>query len=441
MNLLQDLEGPIIGALLTKPEALPLVAELSPEDFSEPITRDIFKSIRGLYCSGKAVDRITVESDVGHAYQEFLGVCCQIASVVPKEHAEILKREVRLAAIRALGEELTFSTDLDHAAERIAGLNQQLVESRKWTPTPMSAALADFVSRHEGKVEPDYLSFGFSKLDLMTYVEAGDFVVIGGEPSSGKTMLATIMATHIAKKKRVGFFSLETTARKLTDRIISQQTSVPMRRIKLNTLEPADGKAIAKASSELAKLDLDIWSAAGMTVADIQALTMAHRYDVIFIDYLQIINDSGKTRYEQVTNISMQLHAMAQKNGITVIALAQLSRPERAIKNPPPPSMNDLRESGQIEQDADAVLILYRKERNSPSSPRILKVAKNKEGSRGQIELDFDGETVSFSEARPTYAPNPNKKDRRTRDREPDWEAMENAGIPVIDDRDGPLPF
>ena len=103
-------------------------------------------------------------------------------------------------------------------------------------------------------------------------------------------------------------------------------------------------------------------------------------------------------RFEQVTQISMGLHTLAQQSGITVIALAQLSRPDKSKKKKDPPGMHDLRESGQIEQDADAVLLLYHKDPNDNAGPRMLKIGKNKEGERADFELNFKGESQLFSE-------------------------------------------
>ena len=106
----------------------------------------------------------------------------------------------------------------------------------------------------------------------------------------------------------------------------------------------------------------------------------------------------------------MALHAMAQTHGITVVALAQLSRPEKKKNGrPDPPSMHDLRESGQIEQDADSILLIYRLNPNDNGGARVLKVGKNKDGDWAEFTLDFDGPTQFFSESR--YQPKPRKSD------------------------------
>ena len=150
----------------------------------------------------------------------------------------------------------------------------------------------------------------------------------------------------MAKKYRVGYFSLETNKSKLIDRAMSHLSQVPLRKIKEEDLNDADWAALAAAGTALASLSIDFIDASGMSVRDIQAIALNKRHQVVVVDYLQLVIDSGKGRYEQVTNISQGLHTMAQSNGIAVIALAQLSRPEKTNGKLQPPTMSSFRESG-----------------------------------------------------------------------------------------------
>lgn len=183
---------------------------------------------------------------------------------------------------------------------------------------------------------------------------------------------------------------------------MSHLSRVPLAKIKRRELNEADWVSLAAAASKLSALNFDCIDAGGMTVRDIQAVALNKRYQVVLVDYLQLVLDSGKGRYEQVTNISQGLHTMARSNGITVIALAQLRRPEKENGKLKPPTMADFRESGQIEQDADVAMLLWPSDPNDNRSRRILKVGKNKEGDRLRIELDFDGATQTLTPAEPT---------------------------------------
>ena len=140
-----------------------------------------------------------------------------------------------------------------------------------------------------------------------------------------------------------------------------------------------------------------------MTVQDIQADAMAHRYEAVYVDYLQIVEPETRraNRTEQVSAISRGLQQLAHGSGRLVVALAQLTRAEYTSKHEQvEPTMSDLRESGQIEQDADAILLLYLERPNQPdTSRRALKVGKNKEGVRMKTYLVFDGQYQRFRES------------------------------------------
>ena len=138
-------------------------------------------------------------------------------------------------------------------------------------------------------------------------------------------------------------------------------------------------------------LDLHVVEASGWTVEQIKSKALQLKATVIMIDYLSLIQGNGNSTYEKVSNISIALHTMAQRTKIAVIALSQLSREGKNA-----PDMTSLRESGQIEQDADCILLLHTVEPDNPHSDRELIIAKNKEGQTGKIPLTFKGEYQKF---------------------------------------------
>ena len=152
----------------------------------------------------------------------------------------------------------------------------------------------------------------------------------------------------------------------------------------------------------MAKRDLTVLQASGMTATEIQATSQAYGFQVVFIDYVQLVapeSDRRANRQEQMAGVSMALHTFAQKTGTMVVELAQLTRQERGGWREP--DMHDLKESGQFEQDADMIFLLFRPnpkdEDLDQEKNRILKIAKNKEGRRGRWPLYFDGDTQTFS--------------------------------------------
>ena len=177
---------------------------------------------------------------------------------------------------------------------------------------------------------------------------------------------------------RVCYFSLETDPDTLTARIIANRLAVPLADVKAKTVPQSSLDDLA----ELHKLPLFIRSASGKGAGWIKAQAQRMKAQVIFIDYLQLLTASkAKDRYQQITSISIALHELAQTTGILVVALAQLNRNAAHAS----PSTADLKESGQLEQDADAILLL-----SADKEQYQTILAKNKEGRVGEIPLIFD---------------------------------------------------
>ena len=305
---------------------------------------------------------------------------------------------------------------LDEARAAVETASECLCDSKTLRVVSWYQGLCEFYQRHADGRQPDYLRWGIRQLDERLYAERGDLIIIGGLPSSGKTLLATQFAMHMARSGlRVGVFSLETSDAKLYDRMVAQTEGINFGRIKRNQMIADDYKTASTAIQTAQRITLDVIRASGFSVADVQAVAMARRYDVIVIDYVQLLQAKGNTRVEQVTNISLALHTMAQRAGIAVIALSQLSRPEKGQQRSRTPSMSDLRESGQLEQDADAIMILAAQ----PGGNRVLSIVKNKESERGAIELVFDAAHLRM-------APLVSKSDTAAdHDDEDDWPRMQ----------------
>ena len=262
--------------------------------------------------------------------------------------------------------------------------------------------MADLVTRLENpEMKPQYLPFGFSALDGRVRISKGKFVIIGGYPSSGKTALALNMAVSMARRYRVGFFSLETDFSTVFNRVGAYISGVSYAHIQDGELTKEEDKTL-RGIAPLFRLDsLIVEHASRLNVQSLQAAALSGRYDVIFVDYLQLLESDlsrNTSRYEQTTRVSMELHRFAQDRGVAVIALSQLSRPDKGQKNPRRPTMIDLRESGQLEQDADVVMILAQDSDNPDTDDRLLYIDKNKDGKLGMVRLAFDGETQRFSQ-------------------------------------------
>ena len=238
-------------------------------------------------------------------------------------------------------------------------------------------------------------SFDSLFLDKLLHIGRGKFVILAADSSSGKTALALQFAYHIAEGgKKVGFFSLETDNDTLTDRLMAetQVAGIALPRTKTKALSTADYNRAMEAGIRSTQVRMDLIDNCE-TVDEIRAVTIQKGYDVICVDYLQLIDEEGEKRWDTVTKISMGLHRMAQTLGVTVIGLSQVTPPDKTGKKNL--TMDDLRESRQLKHDADAILILERCD-EFPEG-RTLTIAKNKDGKRNKgMKLAFDPEHMSF---------------------------------------------
>lgn len=392
-----DAQVGVLGSVLISPELAGLVVSRSRASDYEGNYRAIYTAVSEAYAEGKPADPIVILDKLGQSFRPLL---LEIMDVTPtaanaETYLAMLREQAQLRSLQPLAEEIRTAPNMETARGIVAKINACLCDRPSIGGVNFEAGLLDFYERHKG--DKKYIPWGFDSLEEHLFVESGDFVVLGGYPSAGKTALALTFAVKQAAAYRVGVFSLETGTGKLMDRLISSAAKVDMDKIKRNKMDQEDYAAIAVLVDRFRGKNIEFFSASGMTVQDIQAVALSHRFNIIYVDYLQIITPSREEkRTTQVTEISMALHRLAQVNGITVVALSQLSRPEKSGDYSKAPNMQSLRESGQIEQDADVIMLLYKTEPDRSNSPRELKIAKNKEGTVGKIQLDFDGKTQTF---------------------------------------------
>lgn len=392
-------QSSVLGSMLIDADTVgDVVTALRPEDFTEETGREVFKAIRELYLSDEKIDPVTVLHRMGAPDAERRRYLLELMDKTPtaanlREWIAIVREQSRLREVQRVGIQLaTEGTTMEQARELAAQLDLLMMDRPGVECLSMEQGLLNFYNDLERT--PEYLPWGIDFLDMGLTAEGGDYVVLGGYPSDGKTALALTMAYYQAKNLRVGFFSLETKPSKLFNRVFSSAAQVSGVRIRRRTLTDDDYTRLASRAEELRSRNLFMIRSSSMTAEDIAAYTRARRFDVIYIDYLTLIQAPGRTEFDQATYISKALHRLAQDTGVTVIALSQLSRPETGkIK---PPTLASLRSSGQIEQDADVVMFIYREEPGVLRSRRILAVAKNKEGETGRVPLLFNGETQTF---------------------------------------------
>ena len=433
-NLL-DLQNIVLGSMIVYPNTVgPALAELQPEDFTTAATQGIFLTIRKLYGQQAPVNHFSLVAELGAEYEYYINLAAMAAVSDIGYYVGKLREVSRLAAIQKAGSDLMDSEDLDQAAAVVSRINQLSSARQGVKITSLGDAARAYVESI-GKAKPQFIKMGLRIFDDEILLRKGRFCVIGGYPSSGKTLLTLQMAQYVGQKYKVGYFSFETDDWDNAVRTLSARSGVYNKKVMQQDLNDADREVIRKAAEAMQGLQVELIQATGMTADDIRAITLSRKYDVIFIDYLQNVEGSNPraTNYEKVSGVSRALQGLSRGGNVLVMALSQLSRPEpRKDGKIVPPNMSSLRESGQIEQDADVIALLYPEDMDDNSSNRVFKVAKNKDGEKLALNLAFAGATQRLDVL-----------GRRTREqtaKKQEYRARDGSGYIVIPEGKGPQP-
>lgn len=376
----------LLGALLAQPDLAPYsLPDLDVEHFA-PDVQPVFAAVSGFWNSTGTLDAVQIcerypdlKTAVMGCFDEWSAECVRATRPNVEKWTQLVLEQAALTKFQSLafqaGSSLTTFADLPDLYSKMG--EALTLDREEQDFKPIGELVDNYVRKLNEK--PKYIPSGIPVLDKHLHLAPGNLFIIGGRPSAGKTALSLQMACEQARRGlRVCYFSLETDPDTLTARIISNRLAVPLADVKSKTVPQSDLDSLA----DLHKLPLFIRSASGKGVGWIKAQAQRMKAQVIFIDYLQLLTTSkAKDRYQQITSISIALHELAQTTGILVIALAQLNRNAAHTS----PSTADLKESGQLEQDADAILLLSGDEAKYQAI-----LAKNKEGRVGEIPLTFD---------------------------------------------------
>lgn len=432
-----EAEQAVLGAMLIDKDAIAKASEiLTSSDFYREAHRVIFNAMLELYNKNEAVDMVTVteilkrdnklEDIGGLAYITSLANVVLTAANV-KYHADIvaeksvLRQLVRVSTeIAAMGYEANedVGTLLDTAESRILEISNR---KKKADFTPINDVLMESVQNIEKLINNKGgltgLPSGFADLDKLTSgLHPSDFIILAARPSMGKTALALNIVQNVALRahKKIGgeprsvaFFSLEMSKEQLVNRMLCAEAGIDSQRLRVGEMGDKDWDALWGACDLMSKAKIYIDDTAGITVMDMRSrarrLKAEHGLDLIVVDYLQLMQGSGKRnnsgdRQQEVSEISRSLKALARELDVPVLALSQLSRSveARQVKRP---MLSDLRESGSLEQDADIVAFLYREDYYNPETENKhteLIIAKHRNGPVDTVNLFFHKQFTKF---------------------------------------------
>lgn len=411
------MEQAVLTALMTVANSFDVVSnDLDVECFFPERHKQIFQAITELANDNKPYDFVMVEQQLKQKNVIHLmggsDYLLQMSSEAPSSFynlesyvAELSKfkshREVEHIgqSIAEIAKDLTIP-DVHIAAESILDGKKTSNDVEKTSFTfeeALNRASDRLIQKAEAKAAQKYtgIQFNLKHLDsLVGTIQKGHFCVIGGRPGSGKSTLAQMLAIQTAKHygESVLFISAEMDVETMANRCVSALTNIPYDNI--HNAELYDGmlQDFVTAKKRFEQLPIHIEDRQKPTIAEIhswarKAKRKYKKIGCIVIDYLQLVRDpSKKDRYQEVSSISRDLKALAKEFDCPVIALAQLNRESEKGKRP---KASDLKESGQIEQDADQIILANPiiGEDDLPSGVTELIVAKNRHGKKGVVRV------------------------------------------------------
>lgn len=425
-----DAEISVLGSLMIDKLAIIKVTDiLTPYDFYHPAHKIIYEAILALFEHAEPIDILTVSSYLKKEKKlKMAGGSDYLAELINKvptsahvaQYAQIVKeKSVRRELVNASSEinenafeGKDFDELLDGVEQRIFGISQRSRTQRfVHLRDELPGAYERLEQLHRGDGSLRGIPTYFHQLDnMLSGLQKSDLILLGARPSYGKTALALDIARQVAiHGKSVGVFSIEMSREQIIDRLIGSQAKIPVWRLRTGRLSnDMEFSLVQQALDELSKANLFIDDTPSPTVLQMRSsarrLQLEQGLDLIVVDYIQLVQPrtSSDNVVQQVTEISRGLKALAKELNIPVLALSQLSR-EVDKRDQKIPRLSDLRESGSLEQDADIVMFIHRKDRErmdlSEEDQNLIEllIAKHRNGPTGVVQLRFDPELITFN--------------------------------------------
>lgn len=435
-----EAEQSLIGALLIDPDSFDSLADrVSADDFYVDAHRRIFRHVSTIAGAGKVVDVLTVMDAAEHAGDlEHIGGLAylgEIANATPSaanaaRYAEIIRERAMLRRLLAATVEISdlamepgasIEEKIDFAQARVMALSD--AKAKQHEPVLASAVLSAVIQRMEdGGMAKPVTPTGFVDLDARMNggMRGGDLIILAARPGMGKSAMALQIAGHVACElgKPALFCSQEMPNEQLASRAVGVIGRVDLGRFARNEMTEDDWSRLSFAASKLHTAQLYFDEQPSLRLLDVRnkarsVKRKAGTLGLLVVDYLQLMVGDGQAAQEnrnaEIEKISRGLKSLAKELDIPVIALSQLNRELERRPNKRP-QMSDLRDSGAIEQDADAILFIYRDEVYNPDSPDVgmaeVIVGKCRAGrAGGHVGMAYTGEYTRFENAEHGWQP------------------------------------
>lgn len=407
---MNEAEDGVIGCVLIDNESLyDVYNTLKPDMFLSDFGRDCFAEMLAMYDRGEPINVVSLSQRLeNHKWdKEYIASglkdCAMSAPVsgLIKSYAKSVFEDYKSRVVAELFQRVSLMPcDIDRTISEVLTRLEELNSNQKIT----SKSLKKIVEENKGnyfneKVGENGVRTGFCKLDdCLGNLEGGDVTIIGARPAVGKSAFVTQMIGQMAiKGERIGYFNLEMNESQVYERFVARMAELSLTRVRrAKTFLGGEKDAFEKANEEMSGYDVVV-STGSKTVSEIRAESRHQMFDVIIIDYLQLIKADRRyaNRASEVGDISKSIKALAMELHVPIILLSQLNRLSES-KDTKEPTMAELRESGDIEQDASNIILIW----NVSESRKYkgLKVEKQRQGENMKEGLKFDGEHMKFEE-------------------------------------------
>lgn len=401
-------ERQIVGSLLLDPSSIDEMQLINSEMFTSPVLGQIFSIFE--HPGDEEINPIMIASKLQSDFmteEQANGVLAEIVSkhdpgVSDKYCIDLIYDSFRA---RKLDEHLNHirpdSKNIDNVMD---DLREYFDSLQKPAEIDSGMTLSEMAKKFKDNYFKDkkrkQIKLGFAKIDnAISGMDDGDVIVIAARPAVGKSAFALQIIRKFGKDGfKVGYFNLEMAEKQVYERALASASGIDMSRIRLATTFLGDEhQKFDDGNRQLEKEDNVTTIPGTKTINDIRLIQKKKKFDIIVIDYLQLIKTTGKrpNRSSEVGDISRGLKAIATDFKIPVIALSQLNRASEMNKDKEP-TMSELRESGDIEQDASTILLMWNGSPENPTEKKI-KVEKSRNGHLDRETLYFDGKHMTFS--------------------------------------------
>ena len=424
-----EAEQAVLGSILIDSRCITeVVGVVKPEDFYLQQNREIYETIYTMFNFSQTIDPVTVLDklkELGYYHDNSRDYILQLMEITPTaanvvRYANIVREKSMLRGLNQAATDIheMVSEEVGTPAEMLETAEKKIYALRKGergdSLEHIGTTLHKVFDRLTELAQSDSLIPGLSTglRDLDTKINGlnkSDLLLIAARPAMGKTSFALNIGLNVAKKyaSTVAIFSLEMSREQLAMRLLSGESFVDSQKLMTGKLENEEWTKLTMAATSLSQTDIRVDDNPAITVAEMNAkLRRVENLGLVIIDYLQLMTGSGygkasENRVQVVGEISRSLKIMAKELNVPVICLSQLSRAVESRQDKRP-IMSDLRESGAIEQDADAILFLYRddyyNENSEEKNVAECIVAKNRHGETGTVKLQWLPQYTTFAD-------------------------------------------